>query len=47
MDALLWALCVAELTTVSDTTAESFKDLRYEVSRILDKLVETLPDPAE
>ena len=47
MDALLWALCVAELTTVSDTTADSFKDLRYEVSRILDKLVETLPDPAE
>lgn len=47
MDALLWALCVAELTTVSDTTSESFKDLRYEVSRILNKLVETLPDPSE
>jgi len=47
MDALLWALCVAELTTVSDATSESFKDLRYEVSRILDKLVETLPDPSE
>ncbi len=47
MDALLWALCVAEFTTVSDKTAESFKDLRYEVSRILDKLVQTLPDPEE
>lgn len=47
MDALLWALSVAELTTVSDKTAESFKDLRYEVSRILGKLVESLPDPAE
>jgi hypothetical protein len=47
MDALLWALCVAELTTVSDRTSESFKDMRYEVSRILGKLVETLPDPSE
>jgi Histidine kinase-, DNA gyrase B-, and HSP90-like ATPase len=47
MDALLWALSVAELTTVSDKTAESFKDLRYEVSRILSKLVESLPDPSE
>ncbi len=47
MDALLWALCVAELTTISDTTADSFKDLRYELSRILDKLVETLPEAEE
>ncbi|MFT4804050.1 MAG: hypothetical protein ACI9YE_001248 [Psychroserpens sp.] len=47
MDALLWALCVAELTTINDTTSESFKDMRYEVSRILSKLVETLPDPNE
>jgi hypothetical protein len=47
MDALMWALSVAELTTVSDKTAEGFKDLRYEVSRILKKLVETLPDPTE
>ena len=45
LDSLMWALCVAELTTVRDNTNELFRDLRYEVSRILEKLVETLPDP--
>lgn len=45
LDSLMWALCVAELTTVQDSTASMFQDMRYEVSRILEKLVETLPEP--
>lgn len=45
LDSLMWALCVAELTTVQDTTAALFGDMRFEVSRILSKLVEGLPDP--
>lgn len=45
LDSLMWALAVAELSTVQDDTAELFRDMRYEVSRILEKLVETLPEP--
>ncbi|MEO7067398.1 MAG: ATP-binding protein [Rhodanobacter sp.] len=45
MDSLLWALAVAELTAMRDSTNEHFKDLRYEMSRILERLVESLPDP--
>lgn len=45
MDSLLWALCVAELSATTDKTAESFSDMRFEVSRILRKLVESLPEP--
>lgn len=45
MDSLLWALCVAELSATTDKTAESFRDMRFEVSRILRKLVESLPEP--
>lgn len=45
LDSLMWALCVAELTTVQDTTARLFQDMRYEVSRILEQLVESLPEP--
>ncbi len=45
MDSLLWALCVAELSATTDKTAEAFTDMRYEVTRILRKLVESLPDP--
>lgn len=45
MDSLLWALCVAELSATTDKTAEAFMDMRYEVTRILRKLVEGLPDP--
>ena len=45
MDSLFWALCVAELSTTSGTTNEAFKDLRFEVSRILRTLVENLPEP--
>lgn len=45
MDSLLWALCVAELTTTREATHQLFGDMRYEVSRILEKLVDTLPEP--
>jgi len=45
LDSLLWALTVAELSTIQDSTATMFQDMRYEVSRILEKLVESLPDP--
>lgn len=45
MDSLLWALCVAELSATTDKTADAFTDMRYEVTRILRKLVESLPDP--
>ncbi len=45
MDSLLWALCVAELSATTDRTEEAFKDMRYEVTRILRKLVESLPEP--
>ena len=45
MDSLMWALCVAELSATTDKTAEAFRDMRFEVSRILRKLVESLPEP--
>ncbi len=44
LDSLMWALAVAELSTVQDNTAMMFQDMRYEISRILEKLVETLPE---
>lgn len=44
LDSLMWALAVAELSTVQDDTASLFQDMRYEISRILEKLVDTLPD---
>lgn len=45
MDSLLWALSVAELSATTDQTAENFSDMRFEMSRILRKLVESLPEP--
>jgi len=45
MDALLWGLSVAELNCVGNSTKDTFKELRYEVSRNLRKLVEDLPEP--
>ncbi len=45
LDSLLWALCVAELSATTNRTADSFQDMRFEVTRILRKLVEDLPDP--
>ena len=47
LDSLLWALCVAELSTTTNSTQELFGDMRFEVSRILRKLVESLPEPAD
>jgi hypothetical protein len=45
MDALLWALVEAELGTVSEKTKNHLQELRFEVSRLLRKLVEDLPEP--
>ena len=47
LDSLLWALCVAELSTTSDSYSSLFSDMRFEVSRILRRLVEGLPEPAD
>jgi len=45
MDSLLWALSEAELGTINEVTKNHFTELRYEVSRILRKLVQDLPEP--
>ncbi|RED57943.1 ATP-binding protein [Cohnella phaseoli] len=45
MDSLLWAMCEAELGTINDDTKYYIKELRYEVSKLLRKLVEDLPEP--
>ena len=45
MDSLLWSLAEAELGTISESTRKHFKELRFEVSRILRALVEDLPEP--
>jgi hypothetical protein len=45
LDSLMWALCAAELGTVSDATKRHFEELRFEVSRLLRRLVEDLPEP--
>ncbi len=47
LDSLLWALCVAELSTTSDNYSDLFNDMRFEVSRILRRLVEGLPEPSD
>ena len=45
MDALLWALAEAELSTYNEETKEQYYDMRVLVSKILKKLVNDLPDP--
>ena len=45
MDALLWALAEAELSTFNSETKEQFEDMRIIVSRCLKKLIADLPDP--
>ncbi len=45
MDSLLWALIEAELGTINEATKTHFEELRFEVSRLLRKLVEDLPEP--
>lgn len=45
MDALLWALAEAELSTFNEETKEQYEDMRIQVSRFLKKLIADLPDP--
>lgn len=45
LDSLMWALAVAELSTLQESTVTMLKDMRYEISRILEKLVDGLPEP--
>lgn len=45
MDALLWALAEAEMSTYNEETKEQYYDMRVQVSRIIKKLVNDLPDP--
>ena len=45
MDALLWALAEAELSTFNAETKEQYEDMRIQVSRYLRKLIADLPDP--
>ncbi len=45
MDSLLWALCAAELSTINTNTLTHFEELRFELSRVLRRLVADLPDP--
>ncbi len=45
MDSLLWAMVEAELGTINEATKNHFEELRFEVSRLLRKLVEDLPEP--
>ena len=45
MDSLLWAICAAELGTINEATKLHFSELRFEVSRLLRRLVDDLPEP--
>lgn len=45
LDSLMWALCVAELGNVNESSRRNFEEMRFEVSRVLRRLVEDLPDP--
>jgi hypothetical protein len=51
LDSLMWALCEAELAAVSDSSKGHMLEVRYEVSRILRRLADELPEdedePAE
>ena len=45
MDSLLWALCSAELGTITENSKQHFSEMRFEVSRQLRRLVADLPEP--
>ena len=45
MDALLWAMAEAELSTFNQETKEQYEEMRIVVSRCLKKLIADLPDP--
>jgi hypothetical protein len=47
MDSLLWALSLAELSTLNQSTKQYFEELRFEVARLLRRLVEDMPEPSE
>jgi hypothetical protein len=44
LDSLLWALASAEFRSTQDSAKRMFEDLRYDVSRALAHLVESLPE---
>lgn len=44
MDSLFWALVVAEYSTIDATTINYFREMRFEISKILRTLVESLPE---
>ncbi|MGJ8720456.1 MAG: ATP-binding protein [Salinibacterium amurskyense] len=44
LDSLLWALASAEFRSTQDSAKRMFEDLRYDVSRALSHLVESLPE---
>ena len=45
MDSLLWALAESELGATTDGTRKHFKELRFEIARLLRNLVDDLPEP--
>ncbi|HHX12147.1 MAG TPA: ATP-binding protein, partial [Clostridiales bacterium] len=45
LDALLWALAESELSVMNQDAKETIDDLKNNVSRVLRKLVNDLPDP--
>ena len=47
LDSLLWALASAEFRSTQDSAKRMFEDLRFDVSRALSHLVESLPDAEE
>ena len=47
IDSLLWALVEAEFTAVTELSKIQFDELRYQVSRILRRLVENFLDPED
>lgn len=44
MDSLLWSLSEAELSTYNEATKQQYEDMRIQVSRILKKLINDLPE---
>ena len=47
LDSLLWALTESELGCLDEATKNHFKDLRYQTSRLLRRLVDPLPEPTD
>lgn len=44
LDSLMWALVIAELSTIDDSTVKHFRDMRFEISKTLRALVEAMPE---